>query len=241
MHFAILVEDRSGKKALDNLIPKIVRCDNGANTFFIHSYKGIGHIPKDLKSHTEANKRILLDQLPKLLKGFGRTFAGYGSSYKAVVIVVCDLDDKNEHKFLDELQNLLDACGDSPPETRFCLATEEGEAWLLGDIPAVRKAYPKARDSVLQRYKNDSVCGTWELLADAVYEGGAAALKAKGRQAVGAEKCKWASEITPFMVAENNNSPSFRRFRTALTTLADEPSSSSSGVKKAVPMQPMRR
>jgi hypothetical protein len=224
VHFAILVEDQSGKKALENLFPKIVRCDNDENTFFIHSYKGVGHIPKNLKSHTEASRRILLDQLPRLLNGFGKTFDGYGSSYKAVVIVVCDLDDKNERKFLGELQNLLDACGDNRPETRFCLAIEEGEAWLLGDIPALKKAYPKAKDSVLQGYKNDSVCGTWELLADAVYEGGAKALKAKGRHTVGAEKCKWASEITWFMVPAENNSPSFRRFCTELTTLADKAS-----------------
>ncbi|MDR3176930.1 MAG: hypothetical protein LBU06_10435, partial [Desulfovibrio sp.] len=50
----------------------------------------------DFTSHTGADRRILLDQLPRLLNGFGRTFAGYGDSYKAVVIVVCDLDDKNQ-------------------------------------------------------------------------------------------------------------------------------------------------
>jgi hypothetical protein len=219
MHFEFLVEDQSGKKALENLFPKIVSCDNDQHTACFHSYKGIGRIPKDIKSHTGANRRILLDQLPRLLNGFARTFAGYGPSYKAVVIVVCDLDDKNEQAFLRELLNLLDTCRPKP-ETRFCLAIEEGEAWLLGDIPAVKKAYPKAKGAVLQTYENDSICGTWELLADAVCEGGAQALKAKGWVAVGAEKSRWASEITPFMDVAGNKSPSFRCFRACLTTLA---------------------
>ena len=63
---------------------------------------------------------------------------------------------------------------------RFCLAIEEGEAWLLGDIPAIKKAYPQARDAVLNGYGNDSICGTWELLADAVVRGGSTALDKEG-------------------------------------------------------------
>jgi hypothetical protein len=219
MHFEILVEDQSGKKALENIVPKIIRCNNDGHTVRFHAYKGIGHIPKGIKSHTEAGKRILLDQLPRLIDGFGRTFAGYGATYKAVVLVVCDLDDRNQQDFLNELYKLLEACQHAP-ETYFCLAIEEGEAWLLGDISAVKKTYPNAKEPILQGYKNDSICGTWELLADAVYEGGAEALKTRGWMAVGAEKSRWASEITPFMDVAKNQSPSFRCFRTCLMTLA---------------------
>ena len=63
MHFEILVEDISGGKALNILIPKII---GTSNTFKIHSYKGIGKIPKDLQGKTDPAKRILLDRLPKL-------------------------------------------------------------------------------------------------------------------------------------------------------------------------------
>jgi hypothetical protein len=219
MHFEILVEDQSGKKALENLVPKIIRCNNGGHTVRFHAYKGIGHIPKGIKSHIEADRRILLDQLPRLLNGFGRTFAGYGATYKAVAIVVCDLDNRNQQDFLKELYKLLEACQHAP-ETYFCLAIEEGEAWLLGDISAVKKAYPNAKEPVLQEYKNDSICGTWELLADAVYEGGAASLKSKGWIAVGAEKSQWASKITSVMDTKNNKSPSFHCFCDCLGQLA---------------------
>lgn len=211
MHFEILVEDRSGKKALDVLIPKII---GAQDTFKVRGYKGIGRIPKDLRPRTQANKRILLDQLPKLLRAYGQTFA----NYPAVLFVVCDLDDRCLKAFRRELLAVLHACNPKP-DTRFCVAIEEGEAWLLGDIPAIKAAYPQARDSVLNGYVNDSICGTWELLADAVFPGGSKALAEKEWQSVGREKSVWATKISPLMDVENNASPSFQYFREKLRAL----------------------
>lgn len=208
MHFEILVEDLSGKKALDILVPKIIGKDH---TFTVHDYKGIGRIPKNLGNTGDSSKRILLDQLPKLLRGYGNTFSNYPENYAAAVILVCDLDDKCLKAFRQELFNILNACNPEP-ETRFCIAIEEGEAWFLGDIPAIKAAYPQAKDAVLNTYINDSICGTWEKLADAVYRGGSTALSAKGWQVVGAEKSQWAEKITPHMNVENNASPSFGYF-----------------------------
>lgn len=208
MHFEILVEDQSGKKALDILVPKII---GDAHTFIVHSYKGIGRIPRNMRDAANAGKRTLLEKLPKLLKGYGRTFAGYSKNYQAAVILVCDLDDKCLKEFRLELFGILNACNPKP-ETRFCLAIEEGEAWFLGDLSAVKSAYPKAKNSVLNAYVNDSICGTWEKFADAVYPGGSQSLCAKGWQAVGSEKSKWAEEISPRMDIRNNDSPSFCYF-----------------------------
>ena len=216
MHFEILVEDQSGKKVLDILVPKIIGDDH---TFKVRSYKGVGHIPKNLRSRGDASKRILLDQLPKLLRGYGKTFASYPADYPAAVILVCDLDDKCLKAFRQELFNILNACNPKP-NARFCISIEEGEAWFLGDITAVKSAYPRAKDAVLNAYENDSICGTWERLADAVYRGGSSALSAKGWQAVGAEKSQWAEKITPFMDVTNNASPSFAYFRQKLLELA---------------------
>lgn len=58
MHFEILVEDQSGKKALDILLPKII---GDEHTFKVIAYKGIGHIPKNMNAGVEANKLILLN------------------------------------------------------------------------------------------------------------------------------------------------------------------------------------
>lgn len=216
MHFEILVEDQSGKRALDILVPKMV--GNG-HTFNIHPYKGIGRIPKKLQANSNASKRILLDQLPKLLRGYGNTFANYPKDYHAAVILVCDLDDKCLKSFREELFSTLDSCHPKP-KTRFCIAIEEGESWILGDIPAIKSAYPNAKDAILKKYVNDSICGTWECLADAIFHGGSAALSSKGWQTVGAEKSVWAEKICPHMDVTNNVSPSFVYFREKLTELA---------------------
>jgi Domain of unknown function (DUF4276) len=208
MHLEILVEDQSGKMFLDIALQRMV---TGDHTFQVHPYKGIGRIPKNLNKGSDASKRILLDQLPRLLRGYGTAFSKYPGDYQAAVIVVCDLDDKDLAAFCAELIAILNACAPRPNAV-FCLAIEEGEAWLLGDIAAIKKAYPNARERILREYVNDSICGTWERLADAVFPGGAQALSRLGWQAIGAEKSRWALVITPHMDFKSNKSPSFCRF-----------------------------
>jgi hypothetical protein len=210
MHFEFLIEDQSGKRALEILLPQIL---DESHTFRIHSYKGVGRIPPNLKPKSGAEKRILLDQLPRLLKGFGRAL----KNQEATVLVVCDLDNKDKNEFHRELTEILDSC-DPKPNARFCFAIEELEAWYLGDIPAIRSAYPSAKTDILNKYENDSICGTWELLADTIYPNGREALSKKGWQAIGEEKSVWAVKISPQMDVGNNLSPSFRRFRSHLMT-----------------------
>lgn len=215
MHFEILVEDQSGRKVLEIIAAKIVGTDH---TIKIHSYKGIGRIPRNMKVTANDSKRILLENLPKLLKGYGKTFADYPAEYPAAVILVCDLDDKCLKEFRQELFGILEQCNPKP-ETRFCIAIEEGEAWFLGDLCAVTTAYPQAKRNILKAYAKDSICGTWEVLADAVYKGGSSKLSSKGWQAVGATKKEWAEKISPHMDVSNNESPSFCYFRERLRGL----------------------
>ena len=96
----------------------------------------------------------------------------------------------------------------------FCIAVEEVEAWLLGDSNAIRMAYPNARLSVLQSYVQDSICGTWEVLADIVYSGGFSKFKKQNPTyaEIGRKKREWAGEIGKFMSIDENKSPSFRFF-----------------------------
>ena len=159
-----------------------------------------------------------INQLPRLLRGLGRTYATYPKNYPAVVIVVCDLDNKCLKTFRQDLLDLLNACNPKP-ETRFCIAIEEGEAWLLGDIAAIKKAYPNAIDRILNSYQNDSICGTWELLADAITSGGSSGLINDGWRAVGREKSVWAESISPYLNINNNKSPSFCYFRDKIREL----------------------
>ncbi|OIQ69353.1 hypothetical protein GALL_490470 [mine drainage metagenome] len=93
------------------------------------------------------------------------------------------------------------------------------EAWYLGDRAALLSAFPRAKREVLNRYVQDSACGTWELLADAVHAGGATAIKKAGWPLPGQLKHEWAEKIGPFMNLLHNASPSFGKFRDGLTRL----------------------
>ena len=212
MHFEILVEDQSGKKVLDILIPKII---SNQHKFKIRPYQGVGHIPKNLTNPTNANTNLLLNQLPMQLRAYGKSYANDPTK---VVIVVCDLDNNCLKTFRQELFKVLNSCNPKP-ETRFCIAIEEGEAWLLGDIPAIKAAYPKAKDNILNGYQNDSICGTWELLTDAIFTGGSNALGKRPWYVIGKEKSAWAEKIASYMNVNKNASPSFRYFRDKIREL----------------------
>jgi hypothetical protein len=218
MHFEILVEDQSGKMALDILIPKII---GDKHSFRVLPYKGIGRIPINLNPKTDANKRILLDQLPRVLSGFGSAHKVYPTSERPIVLVVCDLDDKCLKQFRRELLDILKCCKPEPL-AHFCIAVEEGEAWLLGDIKAVKSAYSRAKNHVLEAYRADSINGTWERLADAVYPGGSLKLIRKGWHAIGSEKSDWARNIAAKMDIDRNTSPSFCYFRDILRELSTQ-------------------
>lgn len=121
--------------------------------------------------------------------------------------------------FKRDLLGILRECTPGP-RTIFRIAIEEIEAWLLGDRKAVLAAYPGARKSVLNGYAQDSVCGTWELLADAVHVGGSAEIKRVGWPAAGQAKRQWAEKIGPLMMPGRNRSPSFQAFCDGVRRLA---------------------
>lgn len=215
MHFEILVEDASGKIALKSILEKILGLNGQDHTYRIFSYKGAGHIPKNLRGSTDPQKRILLDRLPKLLRGYGKSL----QSSEAAVVVVVDLDDKDCCVFKQKLLDILNSCNPQPT-TLFRIAIEEGEAWLLGDRDAIKAAYPKVKEQALDTYVQDSICGTWEKLADAVYSGGSQKLKQLGWPHTGRAKCEWAQNIAPRLDVEVNKSKSFQVFRDGIRKLS---------------------
>ena len=212
MHIEVLVEDSSGEKLLAQLLPQILGVQGEPHTWRLKAYKGIGRIPQGLTAKADPAKRILLDQLPRLLQGYGKT-PGIDA-----VVVVLDTDRRNCTEFLKELKSLVGRCNPAP-HTLFRLAIEEMEAWYLGDRVALLKAFPYAKRDALDRYVQDSVCGTWELLADAVHAGGAAAIKKAGWPLPGQLKHEWAEKIGPFMKLHQNTSPRFVKFRDGLSRL----------------------
>ncbi len=215
MHFEVLVEDASGSIAVQTLLEKILSPSTLNHTYKVHSYKGIGHIPKNLKAVADPQQRILLDRLPRILQGYGRSL----QYVETVVLVVVDLDHRDCKRFKKEMLTVLNGCNPKPTAL-FRIAIEELEAWYFGDIQALKKAYPRARDNVISGYDQDSICGTWEKLADAVYPGGSSKLRTFGYPVVGATKCEWAEKISSHMVVDSNTSKSFQVFRDGVRRLA---------------------
>ncbi|MGB4336308.1 MAG: DUF4276 family protein [Chromatiaceae bacterium] len=212
MHIEILVEDSSGEKLLNAVLPKLLGEQGDPHSWRVHAYKGIGRIPKNLSAGADPAKRILLDQLPRLLQGYGRT-----TGIDAVVVVL-DTDKRNCVDFLAELKALATGCKPAP-NTLFRLAIEEVEAWYLGDLQALVQAYPRAKAAALNRYVQDSACNPWELLADAVHPGGSAAIKKAGWPLPGQVKHQWAERIGPLLDPDRNVSPSFVKLRDGLRRL----------------------
>ena len=182
----------------------------------IIAYKGIGKIPEGLNPKSDPKSRILLSRLPQLLRAYGR----HAQHFEMAVVVVVDLDKRDKKAFTDQLKEVL-AKVEPAPATLFTLAIEEMEAWLLGDRDALLTAYPKAKKKIPSRYQQDSICDTWELLADAIYRGGAKALKTEGWPAPGQAKCEWAKRIGPYMEPKRNCSPSFQYFYRGVCAFAE--------------------
>ena len=214
MHFEVLVEDLSGSVALQYILEKILGENGAVHSWTIHPFKGKGQLPKGQHKSPIRNNPQLLNNLPTRLRGYGNSLDDSSS-----VIVVVDLDNDDCMKFKQDLLNVLNTCNPRP-NTLFRIAIEEGEAWLLGDRAALTAAYPNAIDAVLNNYAQDSICGTWEVLADAVYPGGSAALKALGYPPTGQAKSDWARNIAPLMDVDSNQSKSFQVFRDGVRALA---------------------
>lgn len=218
MHFEILVEDSSTERLLEHLMPKLVGPLHQPHSWTLHPYKGKGRLPHNLRDAPKSEHRdFLLPNLPILLRNYAKQ-ANIGG-----VIVVCDTDDTDCVVFLNELKHVAKVSG-ADAIAMFRLAIEETEAWFLGDKQALLEAYPRAKKRLLNAYVQDSVCGTWERLADIVHSGGSRAILKAGWPASGTVKHKWADEIGPLMDPDRNRSPSFGKLRDGLRRLASQPS-----------------
>lgn len=211
MHFQFLVEDASGTVLIKKIMDKITN-GNSKDTYDCKPFKGIGGFTKK-NTVKETHTGKLLNDLATCMRGFQSSLQGISAS----LFVVLDSDDKDPKEFVEELKNVA-IKNSINMDYVFCIATEEVEAWLLGEETAIEKAYPNYKKNVLHRYTQDSVCGTWELLADVVYKGGIRDIRKKKMsfKEIGTLKSEWAEKIGDKMTFENNRSQSFQFFYNAI-------------------------
>lgn len=213
MYFQFLVEDISSKELIDAVMAKL-SAKYGDLYYRCSSYSGFGGFNKDGNFKDVKNKK-LLNELPSLLRAFNKSLQKMDNG--AAVVIVVDNDDRNTEAFKAQLESIA-AQNMITIDYVFCIAVEEMEAWLLGDEAAILRAYPQAKLQKLHAYRQDSICGTWEVLADVVYPGGYVQMKkaCSTYMEIGRWKSKWASEIGTYLNLSSNRSPSFCSFLNAL-------------------------
>lgn len=207
MYYQFLIEDKSSELLIDVLMKKFTLL-YPETTYNCKSFHGIGGFSKK-NTVKETKTGHLLNDLATYLRGFNKSL----QSFPSVIVVVLDNDDHNTQELQDSLesvatQNMIDV------DHVFCIAVEEVEAWLLGDESAITAAYPNVKLPVLHSYEQDSICGTWEKLADAIYPGGYAKLikNAVSYAEIGRIKAEWSKNIGAYMEFDSNKSPSFNFF-----------------------------
>ena len=207
MHYQFLIEDMSSTALIELIMKKFVET-NPTVTYDCKPFKGIGGFtPKNTAKETKSGK--LLNDLATYLRGFNKSL----QYIPAVIVVVVDNDTRNTDAFYNDLNNVA-VQNNISVDYVFCIAVEEVEAWLLGDERAIIQAYPSAKTQVIHSYHQDSICGTWEVLACAVYPGGLLRFEKDCPTYIekGKLKFEWATKIGSYMDLENNLSPSFNRF-----------------------------
>lgn len=207
MHFQYLIEDQSSKTLIDQIMTRTIK-NADADTYNCKSFKGIGGFTKK-NTVKEMHTGKLLNDLATYMRGFQRSLQGI----EAVLVVVLDNDDNDPSEFEKELHEVAMHNRISMDHV-FCIAIEEMEAWLLGDEEAIKSAYPYYKKNILNSYEQDSICGTWEVLADVIYRGGLREIKKKkfSYMEIGKLKSEWATKIGRYMTYENNKSPSFQKY-----------------------------
>lgn len=211
VHFQFLIEDISGKNLICRVMEKI-QAEVGEFTYDCKSFKGIGGL-KLGGNASQIKTDKLLNDLPLFLKAFDKSLQGID----AAIIIVLDNDKRDTQEFKMQLEAVADAA-EIAIDHVFCIAVEEMEAWLLGDSKALLAAYPNAREAVLKEYVQDSICGTWEVLANAVYKGGIKRFKkdCPTFREIGKYKSEWADKIGLYLNLKENNSPSFQYLLNAI-------------------------
>ncbi|MBF0550040.1 MAG: DUF4276 family protein [Deltaproteobacteria bacterium] len=207
MRIHFLVEGKSEEALLKTWLPRFLP---KAHTFKVIPHRGKGKIPKNPSVEPEPRHQGLLDQLPAKLRAYGKALDPDTDR----ILVLVDLDDEDCPELKDRLNSLLGYCHPAPTAL-FRIAIEETEAFYLGDPTAIKKAFPKARLNKIDTYRQDSICGTWELFQKTI-------------GAKSEDKVEWARRMGPYLTTRwqgraANPSHSFQQFCRAILRLAGEP------------------
>jgi len=216
VHLEVLVEDRSGKMFLDPLLRRLLAGVGRDVEVAIRPHRGKGRLPADPSARPDRFASGLMDLLPARMRAYSAVFAPGTHG----IVVVLDSDEEDPETVRTRIDRLSRPYRNGLPVV-IGISVEEMESWMLADRAAILSAFPRADPRVLDAYSQDSVCGTWELLARAILGDEAEDLIELGYPAVGRYKAEWATRIGVHADPDRIRSPSFLRFRRDLDRLLE--------------------
>lgn len=195
MTLHILVEGRSEVAFFEPWAKRLLP----GHAIKVHPHQGKGSLPKPTEQ-PDPRRRGLLCQLPQKLRALGKAPTSSSDS----VLVVVDAD-KEDCVALKKAQVALVDAMEPRPKVLFRIAVEELEAFYLGDLAGLKRAFPEHDAKLARAFTPDSVCGTAEYFGRVIGDGGL-------------NKVHWAEVLGPKLTiaAQRSRSPSFRALVTGL-------------------------
>ena len=197
-----LVEGPSEDTLLTAWIPRLLK----DHTVQVYPHQGKGKLPSNLSKKPDPRLRGLLDQLPAKLAAFEKS-----SSRNEAVLIVVDADDDDPEELATAISDVAQKVAPNV-QVVVNIAVEETEAFYLGDLRALKSAYPDADMKTARKYVPDSICGTWELFGKIIGDDGG-------------NKVDWAEAMGPRLTTSSaqSRSPSFKALCTTLRSLSPKP------------------
>ncbi len=194
MTLHVFLEEPSAEYALRSLLPRMVGCEH---EFFVFN-----------------GKQDLLRRLPDRLRGY----AGWAASTGVRIVVLLDRDDDDCAELKSRMEKAATAAGLATGTTGIVLnriVVQELESWLLGDVSALRRAYPRLPDGLAAqaRFRDPENVpgGCWEAVEHM--------LQRHGYHVAGLRKGQLAKDVAQHMDVENNRAVSFTAFRDGVRRL----------------------
>lgn len=202
MTLHIMVEGPSEVAFFDGWANKLKSTQN----IRVHAHQGKGSLPPE-NAKANAKHRGLLDQLPFKLKAFADTLNAHSDG----ILILVDADDDDPSELITKISQTVERCAPLL-KVEISVATEEMEAFYLGDLKAVKRAYPDADMESARAYVPDSICGTWEKFGEIIGDDGG-------------NKVAWAEKMGVCLTtkAAHSRSPSFKAMLGKISTLSQQP------------------